>query len=94
MIFSGVEVMFFLLGFLTCLAMFGFVRMNQKYNMDWKSWTLAGVGVFLFLFCLAWSISSVLEGEPRAASMGMVVFGIPALIFGVLTRRMVLRSQK
>jgi len=90
MIFSGIEVLFFLLGFLTCLFIVVFFRSHSKYQMDWKAWTLLGLGVFLMLFCIAWSVSSVLEGEPRAASMGMVVFGLPSLILLGLTRRILL----
>jgi len=43
---------------------------------------------------VAWSVSSMLEGEPRAASMGMVVFGIPSLILIVLGRRLALKPSK
>jgi len=90
MIFSGIEVLFFLLGFLTCLFIIGFFRLYTKYKMDWKLWSLVSFGAFLMLFCIAWSVSSVLEGEPRAASMGMVVFGLPSLILLGLTRRILL----
>jgi len=94
MIFSGIEVLFFLLGFLTCLFIVVFFHLYNKYKMDWKTWSLVGLGAFLMLFCLAWSVSSVLEGEPRAASMGMVVFGLPALILFGLSRRMLLQKSR
>jgi len=94
MIFSGIEVLFFLLGFLTCLFIVLFIRLYSNYQMDWKVWSLLGLGAFLMLFCIAWSVSSVLEGEPRAASMGMVVFGLPALILLGLTRRMLLHKPR
>jgi len=42
---------------------------------------------------LAWSVSSVLEGVPRAASMGLIFFGIPAVILLLLGRRMVLKVK-
>jgi len=94
MIFSGIEVLFFLLGFLTCLFIFIFVRLYNKYQMDWKVWSLVGLGTFLMLFCIAWSVSSVLEGEPRAASMGMVVFGLPSLIMFGLSRRVLIHKPR
>ncbi len=62
--------------------------------MNWKLWSMASFGAFLMLFCIAWSVSSVLEGEPRAASMGMVVFGLPALILFGLVRRMLLYNVR
>ena len=90
MIFSGIEVLFFFLGFLTCLFIVLFARLYAKYQMDWKVCSLVGLATFLMLFCIAWSVSSVLEGEPRAASMGMMVFGLPSLILFGLSRRMLL----
>jgi len=88
MIFSGIELLFFFLGFLTCFMIVGVFYLNKRNQLDWKSWISIGLGAFLLLFCLAWSVSSVLEGEPRAASMGMVVFGIPALILLTLGLRL------
>jgi len=92
MIFSGIEVLFFMLGFLTCLSMFAFFHIKANYKTNWKIWSTASLGVFLFIFCIAWSASSMLEGEPRAASMGMVVFGLPALILLGLSRRLLLKK--
>jgi multisubunit Na+/H+ antiporter MnhG subunit len=86
-IFSGIEILFFVLGAMTVLLIFGLIRMKKTYTMDWKAVTLAGIGIFLVVFCTAWSVSSVLEGEPQAASMGLLVFGLPVLVvFGVFRR--------
>ena len=78
-IFTGVEVLFFVLGVISTLLVLGFVLLNKQYQLDWKSWTVMVFGALLLVFSIAWSVSSVLEGEPRAASMGMVFFGIPGL---------------
>jgi len=88
-IFSGIEVLFFLLGVLSTLAVIGMISLNKKYNFDWKAWTTAILGSFLVIFSIAWSVSSVLEGEPRAASMGLVVFGLLGLIILALARRLI-----
>ena len=93
MIFSGSELLFFMLGFLTCLIMFGFMYLKKINSWDWKTGSIVGVGAFLLLFCIAWSVSSVLEGEPRAASMGMVLFGIPALILMTYGVRLALKKN-
>jgi len=93
MIFSGIELLFFFLGFLSCLMITGVFQLNKRNRLDWKSWISIGLGAFLLLFCIAWSASSVLEGEPRAASMGMVVFGIPALILLTLGLRLSLKKK-
>lgn len=38
----------------------------------------AGIG--LILFSAAWSVASILEGVPRAASMGLLLFGLPGIV--------------
>ncbi|MBI9064970.1 MAG: hypothetical protein JEZ14_23485 [Marinilabiliaceae bacterium] len=93
MIFTGIEVLFFALGLLTALFIVAMVKYNQVYKFDKWSWITLSSGGFLALFCIAWSVSAVLEGVPRASSMGLVVFGIPALILLVLGRRIVLKYR-
>lgn len=92
-IFSGIEILFFVLGVLTTLGVVGLIFLGRSYQLDWKAWSSLGLGALLLIFALAWSVSSVLEGEPRAASMGMVFFGMPGIIFGLLGRRFVLQGN-
>lgn len=92
-IFTGVEILFFMLGVVTTLSVMGLVLLQKRYQLDWKSWMTLIIGTILLIFSIAWSISSVLEGEPRAASMGLVFFGIPGLIILLLGRRFVAKSQ-
>ena len=92
-IFTGIEFLFFILGVVSTLSVMSLVVLQKKYQLDWKSWTSLILGILLLVFAIAWSISSALEGEPRAASMGMVFFGIPGLIILLLGRRFVVRSE-
>lgn len=92
-IFSGIEMLFFTLGVISTLGAVGLNKLNKMYQLDWKSWLTLILGVFIIVFAIAWSISSVLEGEPRAASMGMVFFGIPGLVLMLLGRRFVLKCE-
>lgn len=86
-IFTGIEILFFVLGALSVLLIGGLVYLKSKFALDWKGMTLGGLGVFLILFCIAWSVASVLEGEPQAANMGVLIFGSPVLvIFGIMRR--------
>ena len=84
MIFSGIE---------TLIAV-GLYTWNKQTGFNWKAWILLILGAFLMVFSIAWSVSSVLEGEPRAASMGLVVFGVPGLILVALGRNVVARQNK
>jgi len=93
-IFEGIEVLFFSLGVITTLAIVGMIYLSKNYHLNWKMYTVSVIGIFLGIFAIAWSVSSVLEGEPRAASMGMVVFGIPSLACLGLFRRLLLAENK
>jgi hypothetical protein len=92
-IFSGTELLFFMLGVVTTLCIIGIVKLYKMYQLDWKSWITLILGIFLAVFSAAWAISSVLEGEPRAASMGMVFFGIPGIIILLLGRRFIVKCD-
>jgi len=93
MIFSGTEILFYLLGVLTSLIILGMVKYNKQFQFSALSWILLGLGSFLLLFCLAWSVSSVLEGVPRASSMGLVVFGIPSILLLLFGRKIALKKK-
>ena len=87
-IFTGIEVLFFLLGVMTTLTIGGLSWLRIKHEMSWKPLALLCVGIFTMIFAIAWSVSSVLEGEPQAGSMGMIVIFIPGLILTSLGGRM------
>ncbi|BAX82197.1 hypothetical protein [Labilibaculum antarcticum] len=93
MIFTGIETLFYLLGIITTLFVMGLLKYNKELKFNALSWALLGTGSFLCIFCIAWSVSSVLEGVPRAASMGLVIFGIPSLLFLLLGRKVALKKK-
>ncbi len=92
MIFTGIEIFFFMLGVVTTLGVGALVYFNKRHKFKILTWLTLVPGLFMFLFCFAWSWSSVLEGEPRSASMGLVVFGVPAIILLVLGRKLALKK--
>lgn len=86
-IFTGTEVLFFVLGALSVVLGGGLVYLKKVFDLNLQAMILSVIGAFLILFCIAWSVSSVLEGESQAANMGLLVFGSPVLIiFGILNR--------
>ena len=93
MIFTGIEILFFLLGVITTLGIATVVFYSRKFKFNVGVWASIGIGLFLFIFSIAWSFSSILEGEPRASSMGMLVFGIPSIILLILGRRLALKKK-
>ena len=92
-IFSGIEMLFYALGVLSTLLVIGLVQLNKKYRLQWHVWLTSATGAFLIVFAIAWSVSSVLEGEVQAANMGLLFFGLPALILFGLTKKL-LNIQK
>lgn len=94
MIFNGIEIMFYTLGIFTALGVFVMIHFSKQYKLRWLSWLSGGFAIFMLLFTVAWSWSSVLEKEPQAAGMGLVFFGIPALALVFFTRKLILRSEK
>ncbi len=93
MIFNGIEVMFFLLGIFTAIGAFIMIYYSRKYIFKWYTWVLRIFAGFMVLFTIAWSWSSILEEEPQASAMGLLIFGIPALILIFITRKMILKSE-
>jgi hypothetical protein len=86
-IFCGSEILFFTLGAITATSVFYLIYLTKKYTLGWKTYILAIFGIFLIVFCFAWTVSSLLEGEQQAASMGLLLIGFPFLvIFGIFRR--------
>ena len=76
---------YIILGGLMALATFAVYKYHGRTSLDWKSWVLAGIAIVLVAFGLAWAYTSMLEGEPRAAVMGIVMFSGTGVFFGFLS---------
>ncbi len=86
-------VMWFTVGLITGLSVFAGVELHKRYDIDWFGWSGLVLGEFLILFCIAWSTASIFEGVPRAASMGLLMFGGSGLVIMVLTWRLVVQKS-
>jgi Na+/melibiose symporter-like transporter len=93
-IFTGEEILFFMLGTLSALMSVGLIYSRKRLRLNWLVMALTSLGAFLMLFCFAWFISSILEGEPQAANMGLLIFGAPVLIIIGVVHRMIKRVAK
>lgn len=85
--------MWFSVGLITGLSAFAFVELHKRFDLNWLGWSGLVLGEFLILFCIAWSTASVFEGVPRAASMGLLMFGGAGLVTLVLTWRLVVQKS-
>jgi len=80
--------MWFLVGLIAGLSVLAAGELYKRFDIDWRGWIGLALGEFLVLFCIAWSTASVFEGVPRAASMGLLMFGGAGLVVLVLTWRL------
>lgn len=85
--------MFYLLGIFTSLGIYIMFINSKKHILKWSSWLMGIITIILSLFTIAWSWSSILEKEPQAAGIGLILFGIPSLIMVFVTRRVILKSE-
>lgn len=89
-IFSGTEILFFVLGALSATAVYW--AFQNRAAFDWSVWAAGILGLLLALFALAWTVTSFIEGESQSAQMGLLLFGLPAVIFFVLANRLYKRK--
>jgi len=53
---------------------------SRRYQLNWLAWSGLVLGIVNILFSIAWAVGSVLEGVPRAASMGLLLFGFSGIV--------------
>jgi hypothetical protein len=81
------------LGLLTTGSGIFLWHFSKRYQFNWLSWSGLTLGIALILFSVAWSVGSVLEGVPRAASMGLLLFGLSGSALLTLAFRYILTKR-
>lgn len=69
---------------------FMYVKVHSSRRMSAAAWILTIISDIWAGFTLAWMASSIMEGEIRAAGMGLLVFGILLIILVVGIRVMII----
>lgn len=69
----------FIVGLLTSVSAAVVYEVYRRIRLGWIDWCFLLVGFGLILFAIPWAVASVLEGVPRAASMGLLLFGLPGI---------------
>ena len=83
----------YILGVLTGAVAYSLYLVSRRNTLNWLSWSGLIAGSALIFFSIAWAVGSVLEGVPRAASMGLLFFGLSGVGILTLTGRKI-TSQK
>jgi hypothetical protein len=88
------DLTWYLLGALSCAIVYGLYELSQQQRLKWLDWTALILGTVLILFAIAWSVGAVLEGVPRAGSMGMLLFGLPGIVITTLSLRFIVSRNE
>jgi hypothetical protein len=88
------DLTWYVLGALTGIIAHFLYELSRKTTLNWLSWSGLIVGSFLILFSIAWSVGAVLEGVPRAGSMGLLLFGLSGIVILTLTGRFIVSQKK
>lgn len=84
----------YLVGLLLGLSAYVLFRQRTRHNVGWSSLSITGIGIGMILFAVAWGVASILEGVPRAASMGMLLFGLPGIGLTTFGGRLMGKAKK
>ena len=87
------DLTWFILGALTGAILYAMYILIQNYTTNWLNWSGLGLGAVLILFSIAWGVGAVLEGVPRAGSMGIVLFALPGLVLVTLTIKRIVSDK-
>jgi hypothetical protein len=83
----------YFLGLLTTGSTIFLWHFSKRYQLNWLAWSGLSMGLVLILFSIAWAVGSVLEGVPRAASMGLLLFGFSGIVILTLAFRYTLTKR-
>ena len=83
------DITWYILGVLTGVVAYSLYLISKNTTLNRLLWSGLITGSSLILFSIAWAVGSVLEGVPRAASMGILLFGLSGVIILTLTARMI-----
>lgn len=80
---------YFLLGTLFVLIQLFITKQLKKIDTKklWFSFLLSLIANMSIIFSIAWVYESILETEIQAAMMGVLFFGTPGIILGIITYR-------
>ena len=88
------DLTWYILGALTGVTIYGMYLLSRQYVSNWWNWTGVGAGAGLVLFSIAWGVGAILEGVPRAGSMGLLLFGLPGIIMLSFTLRRIVSQRE
>ncbi|PKH47754.1 zinc ribbon domain-containing protein [Dehalococcoides mccartyi] len=88
--------MWFTIGLIIGLLFLGFLNLLKKksFKLIWYEWVIGFIGLFLVLFTVQNFFGSLAEIESTAASMFLLVVGLPGLILLAIIWQLAARRVK
>jgi hypothetical protein len=85
----------FMEGILTCLMVIGlkFTMEDKGIPMPFWKWILFGLWILFVGFTIAFVGTSLGEGEPTAAKMGGILFGLTSTLSGIALWRILVSGR-
>lgn len=81
-----------ILGVLTGISAIFLWKLSKRYQWNPLFWPGLILGLVLMLFSIAWATGAVLEGVPRSASMGLLLFGFTGIILTTICLKKILSN--
>lgn len=89
-----IGLMWYLMGMLTTGALWGYLHINKRYRLTWVSNLSLAAAFGILWICIGWSWASFAEDEAQSGAMGLVCFGLPAIILLNLTWKRLIAPNK
>lgn len=83
----------YVLGVLAAGSAYALREYSSRNPLNWISWSGMILGIAQLLFSIAWAVGAVLEGVPRAASMGLLLFGLGGIVVLTATGRYIAKHH-
>ena len=84
----------YILGLLTSTSAISLWKLSERYALNIRAWSGLVCGIVLILFSIAWAVGAVLEGVPRAGSMGLLLFGLSGIVMLTLTGKFIASRKR
>ena len=67
---------------------------NNKVQAKWYEWVIGIIGMLLVLFAIQNFYGSLIEKEPEAANMYLLLNGLPGIVLGAIAAALIWRRQR